>query len=253
MKTLIKKILREEENVGTVIVLFPGLMPSCGFAEKKFLPNTSKKVLCFEAHASSLDKAIQQLKKLKYDRLEVIGHSAGGVLAMRLANKIKVDSLVLLDPAVLHDWSIKNFPSDSTLLYNMSGENVIHKGTYEDLPKVAEEMQNKGMHVENLPKVAHGGFPNYYFKKFYSEDRVNESLIKKILNEFKIDELSRKDYRDGEIVMEYIEGHDYPRYALYYDVQLEEKDEYEMIAEFDSRFFDAGMVETITDYLKSRQ
>ena len=40
-----------------------------------------------------------------------------------------------------------------------------------------------------------------------------KELIKKILNEFKIDELSRKDYRDGEIVMEYVEGHDYPRFS----------------------------------------
>jgi hypothetical protein len=79
-----------------------------------------------------------------------------------------------------------------------------------------------------------------------------KDLIRKILNEFKVDELSRKDYRDGEIVMEYVEGHDYPRYVLYYDVQLEDKDEYEMIAEFDSRFFDAGMVQTIIQYLQSR-
>ena len=79
-----------------------------------------------------------------------------------------------------------------------------------------------------------------------------KDLIRKILNEFKIDELSRKEYRDGEIVMEYVEGHDYPRYVLYYDVQLEDKDEYEMIAEFDSRFFDAGMVQTIIQYLQSR-
>jgi len=79
-----------------------------------------------------------------------------------------------------------------------------------------------------------------------------KDLIRKILNEFKIDELSRKDYRDGEIVMEYVEGHDYPRYVLYYDVQLEDKDEYEMIAEFDSRFFDAEMVQTIIQYLQSR-
>ena len=48
-----------------------------------------------------------------------------------------------------------------------------------------------------------------------------KTLIRKILNEFKIDELSRKDYKDGDIVMEYVEGHDYPRYVLYYDVQLE--------------------------------
>ena len=55
--------------------------------------------------------------------------------------------------------------------------------------------------------------------------------------------------------MEYIEGYDYPRYVLYYDspqqisIQGPKEDEYEMIAEFDSRFFDAGMVKTIIDYL----
>ena len=30
-----------------------------------------------------------------------------------------------------------------------------------------------------------------------------KNLIRKILNEFKIDELSRKDYKDGEIVKKY--------------------------------------------------
>jgi len=76
-----------------------------------------------------------------------------------------------------------------------------------------------------------------------------KNLIRKILNEFKIDELSRKDYKDGELVMEYVEGYDYPRYVIYYDT----KDEYEMVAELDSRFFDAQMVETIIQYLQTRQ
>ena len=86
-----------------------------------------------------------------------------------------------------------------------------------------------------------------------------KSVIKKILSEFKIDELSRNEYKDGEIVMEYVEGYDYPRYVLYYDspqqisIEGPKEDEYEMIAEFDSRFFDAGMIQTIIDYLKSRQ
>ena len=86
-----------------------------------------------------------------------------------------------------------------------------------------------------------------------------KSVIKKILSEFKIDELSRNEYKDGEIVMEYVEGYDYPRYVLYYDspqqisIEGPKEDEYEMIAEFDSRFFDSGMIQTIIDYLKSRQ
>jgi len=86
-----------------------------------------------------------------------------------------------------------------------------------------------------------------------------KALIKKILNEFKIDELSRNPYREGEIVMEYVEGYDYPKYVLYYDspqqisIEGPKEDEYEIIAEFDSRFFDAQMVETIIQYLQSRK
>ena len=82
--------------------------------------------------------------------------------------------------------------------------------------------------------------------------------IKQLLQEFKIDELDRVDYKDGEIVMEYIEGYDYPRYVLYYDapemisIGGPKDEEYEMMAEFDSRFFDAGMVKTIMKYLKTK-
>ena len=82
--------------------------------------------------------------------------------------------------------------------------------------------------------------------------------IKQLLQEFKIDELSRVDYKDGEIVMEYVEGYDYPKYVLYYDspqqisIDGPKEDEYEIIAEFDSRFFDAQMVQTIIQYLQTR-
>tara|TARA_R110000765_G_scaffold246134_2_gene348267 strand:- start:313 stop:555 length:243 start_codon:yes stop_codon:yes gene_type:complete len=74
-------------------------------------------------------------------------------------------------------------------------------------------------------------------------------LIKQLLQEFKIDEISRNSYKEGNLVMEYVEGYDYPRYVIYYDV---EEGDYDMVAEFDSRFFDAQMVETIIQYLQSR-
>jgi|TARA_R110000803_G_scaffold112533_1_gene180861 hypothetical protein len=74
-------------------------------------------------------------------------------------------------------------------------------------------------------------------------------LIKKLLQEFKIDELSRNEYKEGNLVMEYVEGYDYPRYVIYYDV---DSGDYDMVAEFDSRFFDAQMVETIIQYLQTR-
>lgn len=75
------------------------------------------------------------------------------------------------------------------------------------------------------------------------------NLINQLLQEFKIDELSRNAYKEGSLVMEYVEGYDYPRYVIYYDV---EEGDYSMVAEFDSRFFDAQMVETIIQYLQTR-
>jgi hypothetical protein len=72
--------------------------------------------------------------------------------------------------------------------------------------------------------------------------------IKKLLREFSIDEISRTDYKDGELVIEYTDGFDYPRYMVYY-----ETDEIsDIVAEFDSRYFDIGMVQLITNYLKTR-
>ncbi len=72
--------------------------------------------------------------------------------------------------------------------------------------------------------------------------------IKKLLREFSIDEISRTDYKDGELVVEYTDGFDYPRYMVYHETD----DSSEIVAEFDSRYFDAGMVQLITDYLKTR-
>ena len=72
--------------------------------------------------------------------------------------------------------------------------------------------------------------------------------IRNLLREFSIDEVSRVPHKDGELVIEYTDGFDYPRYMVYY-----EADEVsDIVAEFDSRYFDAGMVQLITDYLKTR-
>ena len=68
-----------------------------------------------------------------------------------------------------------------------------------------------------------------------------------------------QEYKDGELVLEYTDIYDYPRYVLYYDspqmisIDGPKDEEYEMIAEFDSRFFDAGMVKTVMEYLQTRQ
>ena len=82
-----------------------------------------------------------------------------------------------------------------------------------------------------------------------------KALIKRILNEFNIELLNRLSYKDGELSLEYVEGYDYPRYVIYYEVgDLESGDtESEIVAELDSRYFDAQMAQTIMDYIKTRE
>ena len=72
--------------------------------------------------------------------------------------------------------------------------------------------------------------------------------IRNLLREFSIDEVSRSPHKDGELVIEYTDGFDYPRYMIYHETE----DSSEIVAEFDSRYFDAGMVQVISDYLKTR-
>jgi hypothetical protein len=82
-----------------------------------------------------------------------------------------------------------------------------------------------------------------------------KKLIKKLLREFNIELLNRMPYKDGELVLEYIEGYEYPRYVIYYEVgELEEGNtDSEIIAELDSRYFDGHMAKTIMEYIKTRE
>ncbi len=82
-----------------------------------------------------------------------------------------------------------------------------------------------------------------------------KKLIKKLLREFNIELLNRMPYRDGELVLEYIEGYEHPRYVIYYEVgELEEGNtDSEIIAELDSRYFDGHMAQTIMEYIKTRE
>tara|TARA_R100000664_G_C2752362_1_gene139673 strand:- start:474 stop:725 length:252 start_codon:yes stop_codon:yes gene_type:complete len=79
---------------------------------------------------------------------------------------------------------------------------------------------------------------------------------KKLLSEFKIDYLDSVPFRDGYLVLEYVEGYEYPRYHIYYeidDVEEEGMSDSEIIVELDSRFFDTNMANTIMQYLKTRE
>tara|TARA_R110002074_G_scaffold9479_1_gene37404 strand:+ start:5702 stop:5968 length:267 start_codon:yes stop_codon:yes gene_type:complete len=78
--------------------------------------------------------------------------------------------------------------------------------------------------------------------------------IKKILREFQFDELDRKPFRDGELVLEMVTGDEYPKYMIIYETgDLDAGDgEGEIIAELSSQFFDGHMAQTIMEYLLTR-
>ena len=84
--------------------------------------------------------------------------------------------------------------------------------------------------------------------------------IKKLLREFSTDELSRVPYRDGELVVEYLDGFDeHPQYNIYYEspqmisIEGPREEEYKKIAQLDSRIFDSMMADTVVGYLQSKK
>jgi|TARA_R110001592_G_scaffold319262_2_gene596742 hypothetical protein len=77
-----------------------------------------------------------------------------------------------------------------------------------------------------------------------------KGTIKKLLREFNMEVLNRETFRDGELTLEYVEGYDYPRYVIYYELEGGGSD---VVAELDSRFFDGQMAKTIMEYLMTRQ
>ena len=82
-----------------------------------------------------------------------------------------------------------------------------------------------------------------------------EQTIKKILREFNMDILDVKEYKDGELVLEYVDIYDYPRYVIFYEAGNPNEDDKdgEIIAELDSRFVDGEMAKVIMQYIAGRQ
>jgi hypothetical protein len=78
--------------------------------------------------------------------------------------------------------------------------------------------------------------------------------LRRLLKEFQFEQLTREPYRDGELVLEYVEGYEVPRYIIFFESgDLEEGNtDGEIIAELDSRFFDAQMSQTILEYITTR-
>ena len=81
--------------------------------------------------------------------------------------------------------------------------------------------------------------------------------IKRVLKEFQFDVIRREEFREGELVLEMVTSEGEPKYMIFYETGDFEEMSYDttsdIIAEFDSEFFDGGMVETIFDYLLTRE
>ena len=79
--------------------------------------------------------------------------------------------------------------------------------------------------------------------------------LRRLLSEFHLEHIKNTPYRDGELVLEYVEGFEYPRYHIYYETgDLDSGDtDSGVIVELDSRFFDSQMATTIMEYLKTRE
>ena len=78
--------------------------------------------------------------------------------------------------------------------------------------------------------------------------------LRRLLKEFQFEQLIRKPYRDGALVLEYVEGYEVPRYIIFFesgDSESEDTDG-EIVAELDSRFFDGKMAEMILEYIMTR-
>jgi len=73
--------------------------------------------------------------------------------------------------------------------------------------------------------------------------------LRTILKEFTLEELKRDDYRNGEIILEYLSDDESPKYIIYYE---EEDKVAEIVCELNSEFFDGGMANTIFDYILTR-
>ena len=82
-----------------------------------------------------------------------------------------------------------------------------------------------------------------------------KNTIRQLLSEFQMEIIKNIPYKEGELVLEYVEGYEFPRYTIFYEVgDIEGGDTSgEIIAELDSRFFDAQMATTIMEYIKTRE
>ena len=169
MKTLIKKILREQID-NTVLVVFGGIDYATPEWMFKQIPETIKdsKTVITKSYTSKTDDVVKELNKIDYNRLEVVGFSAGGKRVFELVKAIKIDFLGLIDPSVPKDWKagLDKFPpgKDSILFFDNSNWNA-WKEIQELQKDLKEAMEEKGMEVKDID-LNHDEFPKRFFDDY---------------------------------------------------------------------------------------
>ena len=167
MKGLIRKILKEQTSK-TVLVVFGGIR----YATAKFMltqiPDRIKKnrIIIAKEYNTNINEVIDELNEIEYTTLEVTGFSAGGYNVFKLAKKVDVDFLGLIDPAIPADWSLEGFPSghNSVLFFNNDNWGG-YPGIKERQMELSLKMQFKGMDVVE-ENIGHEYFPLRFFTKY---------------------------------------------------------------------------------------
>ena len=165
MKELIKKILREQ-TMNTILVVFGGIDYATPEWMESQIPTqiSENRIIILKPYNSDVEEVIKELSDLDYSRLEVVGFSAGGRNVFKLAKKIKIDLLGLIDPTVPRSWSLEGFPPTSILFFNND-----NWGYYPDIKErqleLKESMVEEGMIVVE-EELNHKDFPQVFFTNY---------------------------------------------------------------------------------------
>tara|TARA_R110000744_G_C18954789_1_gene516123 strand:+ start:18 stop:521 length:504 start_codon:yes stop_codon:yes gene_type:complete len=166
MKGLIRKILREQID-NTALVVFGGINYATPEWMKSQMPkdmvNDNTIIKSFD---TNIDEVIDELNELEYNKLQVVGFSAGGRNVFKLAKVKKTDFIGLIDPTVPRSWTLEGFPNNSILFFNSNNWN-----SYPDIKErqkdLASNMKEKfGDESVEKTDLNHKSIPKEFFETY---------------------------------------------------------------------------------------
>ena len=165
MKQLIRKILREQTD-NSVLVVFGGINYATPDWMNSQIPTNIKdnKTIIIKSYNTDIEEVIEELNELNYNNLEVVGFSAGGRNVFKLAKKVKIDLLGLIDPTVPRSWSLEGFPINSILFFNNDNWSY-YPDIKERQLELKDSMLDNGMIVVE-EELNHREFPKAFFEEY---------------------------------------------------------------------------------------